>query len=141
MIDIFNMVFDKVFDAVKAVDDSADIMDVPADMFAKYPAVTVRETNNVPLKRMNTDDCAENYSRLSYEIRIYCNDLKGAKSHAKEIFQAVDAKMQEMKFYRTMKRELPNQDRTVFVIYGRWEVVVGQPQEIDGNTVYQMYRG
>lgn len=141
MIDIFNMVFDTVFNAVKAVDDDADIMDVPADMFAKYPAVTVRETNNVPLKRMNTDDCAENCSRLSYEIRVYCNDKELAKSHAKQIFQAVDAAMQGMKFYRTMKRELPNQDRTVFVIYGRWEVVVGQPQEINGNTVYQMYRG
>ena len=141
MIDIFNMVFDTVFNAIRVVDDDADIMDVPAEKFATYPAVTVRETNNVPLKRMNTDDCAENYSRLSYEIRIYCDDAKGAKAHAKKIFQAADAAMQGMKFYRTMKRELPNQDRTVFVIYGRWEVVVGQPQEINGNTVYQMYRG
>lgn len=140
MIDIFNKVFDTVFDAIKAVDDTADIMDVPADMFAKYPAVTVRETNNVPVKRMNTDECAENASRLSYEIRIYCDKLTGAKSHAKELFQAADSAMQGMKFFRTMKRELPNQDRTVFVIYGRWEVIVGKPQEINGNIVYQMYR-
>ena len=100
----------------------------------------VRETNNVPVQSMNTDDCAENYSRLTYEIEVVSNQENTARSECKEILEAADTIMQSMKFRRIHKNRPVNTDRTVYRQYARYEVIVGKPYEKDGNTIYPMYR-
>ena len=140
MINITNKVFDTVYTAVTTVDSSADVMDVPAEKFAKYPAVVVRESNNIPVRSTNTDDDSENYTRISYEIRVYTDNQTGAKAKADLIFEAVDSAMKSLKFYRSMTRRLPNQDRTVYCLYGRYEVVCSAPVVDGESTTYYMFR-
>ncbi len=141
MIDISSKVFDTVYTAVTTTDPNADVTDVPAERFAKFPAVVVRETNNAPVRRTDTDDNSENYSRIDYEIRIYADDETGAKAKADQLMQSADAAMKGLKFRRTMCHRLPNQDRTIYCVYGRYSVIVRAPFESGEDTVYQMYRG
>lgn len=140
MIDIGNKVFDTIFNAVKAEYPNADVTTGFDETSAVFPCVVVYEMNNAPLRRTMTDDCAENHTRIEYEVSVYTNTAGTAKSEGKAILEIVDTALQGLKFRRLRKNQPLNIDRTLFRQYGRWEVVVGKPVEIDGNTVYQMYR-
>ncbi len=140
MIDIESKVVDTVFNAVKAEYPNADVTTGFDERTATFPCVVVEEVDNVPVERMNTDDCAENYSRITYEINVYTDNANTAKTVGKAILGVIDNAMQGMKFSRTRKSEPFNISRTIFRQYGRYFVIVGKPVEIDGNTVYQMYR-
>lgn len=140
MIDIENLVFNTVFDQLSALYPSANITTGYDEKEATYPTVIVRETNNVPVQSMNTDDCAENYSRLTYEVEVVSNREHTARSECKEILEAADTIMQSMKFRRIHKNRPVNTDRTVYRQYARYEVIVGKPYERNGNMVFQMYR-
>ena len=140
MIDIGNKVFDTIFNAVKAEYPNAEVTTGFDETSAIFPCVVVYEMNNAPLRRTMTDDCAENHTRIEYEVSVYTNTVGTAKSEGKAILEIVDTALQGLKFRRLRKNQPLNIDRTLFRQYGRWEVVVGKPVEIDGNTVYQMYR-
>lgn len=140
MIDIGNKVFDTIFNAVKTEYPNADVTTGFDETSAIFPCVVVYEMNNAPLRRTMTDDCAENHTRIEYEVSVYTNTVGTAKSEGKAILEIVDNALQGLKFRRLRKNQPLNIDRTLFRQYGRWEVVVGKPVEIDGNTVYQMYR-
>lgn len=140
MIDIENLVFNTVFDQLSALYPSANITTGYDEKEATYPTVIVRETNNVPVQSMNTDDCAENYTRLTYEVEVVSNREHTARSECKEILEAADTIMQSMKFRRIHKNRPVNTDRTVYRQYARYEVIVGKPYEVNGNMVFQMYR-
>lgn len=139
MIDIESKVFDTVYNAVHTAFPEARIDAGYIEQSATFPAISVVETNNVPVASKNTDDNSENYTRLYYEVNIYTNDSSTAKSEARAIVKVVDDAMKSLKFYRTLVRQLPNQDRTIFRLYARYEVIVGE--KIDGdNVVYKFYR-
>ena len=140
MIDIESAVFDTVYDAVIAEFPGARVDAGYVEKSATFPAVSVIETNSVPIRSTNTDDNAENYTRLYYEVNIYSDKQDTAKSEARAIAKVVDDAMQGMKFDRTMMHQLPNQDRTIFRLYMRYEVVVGIKTDLSGNEVYQFYR-
>ena len=140
MIDIGNKVFDTIFNAVKAEYPNADVTTGFDETSAIFPCVVVYEINNAPLRRTMTDDCAENHTRIEYEVSVYTNTVGTAKSEGKAILEIVDNALQGLKFRRLRKNQPLNIDRTLFRQYGRWEVVVAKPVEIDGNAVYQMYR-
>ena len=140
MIDIESAVFDTVYDAVIAEFPGARVDAGYVEKSATFPAVSVIETNSVPIRSTNTDDNAENYTRLYYEVNIYSDKQDTAKSEARAIAKVVDDAMQGMKFYRTMMHQLPNQDRTIFRLYMRYEVVVGIKTDLSGKEVYQFYR-
>ena len=140
MIDIENLVFNTVFDQLSALYPSANITTGYDEKEATYPTVIVRETNNVPVQSMNTDDCAENYTRLTYEVEVVSDREHTARSECKEILEAADTIMQSMKFRRIHKNRPVNVDRTVYRQYARYEVIVGKPYERNGNMVFQLYR-
>lgn len=140
MIDIESKVFDTVFNAVIAVYPNADVTTGFDEKTAVFPCVVVSETNNQPYRSSNTDDCAENHTRLTYEVSVYTNDQNRAKTEGKKIIGIVDSALQSLKFRRVHLNKPLNINRTVFRQYGRWEVIVGKPIIVGNNTVYQMYR-
>jgi len=142
MIDIESKVVDTIFNAVRANNayPNADITTGFDEQTATFPCVVVEEVNNAPLRRMDTDDCAENYTMLTYEVSVYTDDVNKAKTEGKKILEIVDTALQGLKFRRIRKNKPLNINRTVFRQYARYEVIVGKPI-IDGNkTIYQMYR-
>jgi hypothetical protein len=76
-----------------------------------------------------------------YECNVYSDKENGKKAEAKQIADIVDNAMQSMKFTRTMRSQIPNQDRTIYRVTMRFEAVVGEPiVNNDGTTTLQMYR-
>lgn len=142
MIDIESKIVDTIYNAVKANNayPDADVTTGFDEKTAIFPCVVVEEIDNAPLRRMDTDTCAENYTRLSYEVSVYTNDVNKAKTEGKKILEIVDTALQGLKFRRVRKNKPLNIARTIFRQYARYEVIVGKPI-IDGNkTIYQMYR-
>lgn len=150
MLDIESKIVDTIYNAVKANDayQNADVTTGFDETTAIFPCVVVEEIENSPIRRTDTDDCAENYTRLVYEVSVYINDKDKAKTEGKNILSIVDTALQGLKFRRLRKNKPLNITRTIFRQYGRWEVVVGKPiirtDIVDGKpvetTVYQMYR-
>ena len=99
MIDIESMVFDTVYNAVIALYPKARIDAGYVEKSAVFPAVSVVETNNVPVRSTNTDDNSENFTRLYYEVNIYSDKKDTARSEARAIAKVVDEAMKGMKFY------------------------------------------
>lgn len=148
MIDVENLVFDTVFNGVRTVHPSMEVTKGYPEENAKFPHIVIRETNNVPVQRMNTDDCAENFSRLTYQVDVYSDKEGTARSECRDLLALVDGIMQGMKFRRIHMNEPLNINRTIFRQYARYSVVVGKgvtkTETVDGKevstTVYQMYR-
>ena len=150
MIDIENMVFDKVYnDLTSALSTmTLDITDGYDEEKAEYPTVVVRETGNIAYRRSETDADAENHARVTFEIEVYSNKRDTGRSECKTILNAVDTIMQSMKFRRIHKNRPINIDRTIWRQYARYEVIVGKGYQetvtVDGvqvvNTIFPMYR-
>lgn len=148
MIDVENLVFDTVFNGVRTVYPTMEVNKGFIEETATFPCVIIRETDNVPVESTNTDDCAENYTRLTYQVDVYSNKAGTARSECKKILDLVDGLMQSMKFRRTHTNEPLNISRTIFRQYARYTVIVGKGIDtVTGNgneqtttTTFQLYR-
>ena len=148
MIDVENLVFDTVFNGVRTVYPTMSVTKGFIEENAVFPCVVLRETNNVPVQKMNTDDCAENFSQLTYQVEVYSDKAGTARTECRDILKLVDGLMQNMKFRRTHMNEPLNIERSVYRQYARYTVIVGKGVTTvtgSGNdavttTVYQMYR-
>ena len=140
MIDIESLVFDTVYNGLHPQFPEANITAGYDEKTSTFPVVIIRETGNVPYQRTNTDDCAENCTRVTYEVEVESNRKNTARSECKAILAAVDTIMQSMKFRRIHKNRPINVDRTIYRQYARYEAIVGKPVIVGENTVFQMYR-
>lgn len=140
MIDIESLVFDTVYNQLHVLFPDANITAGYDEKLAVFPNVIVQEVGNVPYQRTNTDDCAENHTRVTYEVSVESNKENTARSECKAILNAADEIMQGMKFRRIHKNKPINIDRTIYRQYARYEAIVEKPIEVGDNTVYQMYR-
>ena len=124
MIDVENLVIDTISKAIGASAYSntlvvSDYTDTPSN----FPCVSVIE--------------ADNYT---YEVNVYSNKTKGAKSEAKAILEIVDTAFQNIKFTRTFKNNIPNKDKTIYRIVARYEAVIGEGFTSGNDTIYPVYR-
>lgn len=140
MIDIENMVFDRFYNSLIVLYPNANITGGYDEERASVLTVIIREVNNAPLQKTATDDCVENHARVTYEIEVVTDQTSTGRSLCRQVMSDVDDIAQTMKFRRIHMNRPINIDRTKWRQYARYEVIVGKPQEIDGNTVYQMYR-
>lgn len=145
MIDIEDLVFDTVYNQLSVTYPEANITAGYDEEMAVYPAVIVRQTANTPYASGNTDDCAENYTRVVFEVEVVSDKQNGARSECRKILESADTIMQGMKFRRIHMNRPLNVNRTIFRQYARYEVIVGKPVTYDAGTanertVFQMYR-
>ena len=148
MIDIENLVFDTVYNALIQQYPSANITAGYDEQKSIFPTVIVREKNNRPYRASATDDCSENHSTIVFEIEVLSDKAATGRSECKDILNAVDDIMQSMKFRRTHKNHPLNIDSTVWRQYARYEVIADKgiqvTRTVDGkqvvDTVYHMYR-
>lgn len=149
MIDVENLVFDTVFNGVRNVYPNIDVSKGFIEELATFPYVVVRETNNIPLARTNTDVCAENYSTLTYQIEVYSDKAGEQRNECRELLKLVDGIMQGMKFKRTYMSEPFNIKRSIFRQYAKYSVIVdkgtttvtGTGNEQVETTTFHTYRG
>lgn len=148
MIDVENLVFDTVYSGFATQKPGVEVNKGFIEETAKFPCVVVRETNNVPVKSMNTDDCAENFTRVTYQVDVYSDKEGTGRSECRDLLKVADDIMQSMKFYRTHMSEPLNISRSIFRQYARYTVIVGKgittvsgegDNEVE-TTTFQLYR-
>lgn len=141
MIDILSKVVDTIYNAVITEYPNINVTTGYDPKNATFPCVVIEEIDNVPYRNTATDDCVENYSRLTYEVNVYTNSQNSAKTEGREIIKIVDAALaDELKFRRIRFNKPLNVGRTIFRQYIRSEVIVSKPEDDGGNTVYRLYR-
>lgn len=140
MIDIENMVFTAVYNAVIAVYSNAYITSTYESIPQKFPCVHIAEIDNYAYTRSQDEQLKEHNANVTYEVNIYSNLANKNKEEAKKIMSIVDETMQNLKFTRQMMSPTPNFDRTKYRITARYRAVVAEPKTINGKKVYQMYR-
>lgn len=140
MIDIENMIMDRLITGLGESYPSANVTSAFVEEEAVFPSVTVRQKNNVPLRRMNTADCAENYSVITYEITVYSSKRDQSQSECRKVLNLADGIMQDIGFRRIYMSENFNLSRTLTRRYARYEAIIRAPMEIGEDTVFEVYR-
>ena len=140
MIDIENKVLSVVRDAVLAKYSDASVYGEYVDVPASFPCVTVTEDTKYTYVYKKEEQLNEHHAEVQYAVNVYSDKQSGAKLEAKAILAIADDAMQSMKFWRTMTRQVPNVDRTVYRLIARYRAVVGEPTQVGNDLVYQIYQ-
>lgn len=140
MIDIENKVLSVVRDAVLTKYPNACVYGEYVEAPAAFPCVTVTEDTNYTYVYSKDESVAEHHADVQYAINVYSDKQNGAKLEAREILKVADDAMQGMKFWRTMTRQVPNVDRTVYRLVARYHAIVGEPTQVGNDLVYQIYQ-
>lgn len=140
MIDIENIVINTIKTAVQTAYPTCTVYGVYVEAPSSFPCVSIVEDDNYTYLQTQDEALQEHQANVMYSINVFSNLSAGAKEQAKAIMAVIDTAMQNMKFTRTVRSQIPNVDRTIYRVVARYTAIVGEPQIIDGNTVYQMYR-
>ena len=136
MIDIENDVFSTVASALRGAYSEISIYGEFVETPAKFPAVTIVESDNRILERMRTTKI-ENAVSVMYELNVYSNKSSNKKAEAKEIVDTADTVFESLGFTRTFREQIPNlKDATIYRIVCRYEAVVA-PGYSGNYLVYQ----
>jgi len=141
MIDIENKVLSVVREAVLAEYPNASVYGEYIDVPESFPCVTVTEDTNYTYVYSKDEQLMEHHAEVQYAVNVYSNLQTGAKLEVRKIMGIADNAMQSMKFWRTMSRQVPNVDRSIYRMIARYRAVVGEPTvDEQGNLVFQMYQ-
>lgn len=140
MIDIENKVFNSIASVLRTEFSGISVYGEYIDVPSSFPCVTIVEDDNYTYQRSQDTSNTEHHANIVYTVNVYSNLTNGKKDQAKKIMDRIDSLMQGMKFTRSMRNQIPNTDRTIYRITARYNAVVEEAHEIDGNAVYQIYR-
>ena len=136
MIDIESDVFDTVATELRSAHAGIWVAGEFVDSPAKFPAVTIVESDNRIFERMRTRKI-ENAVRVMYEVQIYSNKASGKKAEAKAIADTADGVFARLGFTRTMRSQVANlKDATIYRIVCRYEAIVGE----NGENKFLVYQ-
>lgn len=135
MIDIESFLFSRIAGVLRASYEGIFVSSEYVDSPAKFPAVTIVESDNSVLQKMRTAaPNLENAVSLMYEVNIYTNTEGFKKSEAKDILETVDSEFSKLGFTRTMSNPISNlQDAKIFRIVVRYEGVADKDFRIYTN--------
>ena len=139
MIDIENLIVDKVNCAVKRCFPEAKVESMFIEQPKTFPFVSVMESDNYTHRPTQDGSLEDHAVNVMYTVSIYANDAQ-KKTTAKRIADIVDDVMLTNLFTRTMRMQVPNLDRSIYRIELRYTAVVAAPKSDGVVTVYQMYR-
>lgn len=140
MIDIENKVLSVVREAVLAQYPTASVYGEYVETPESFPCVTVVEDTNYTYVYTKDEQLDEHHCEVQYAVNVYSDKQTGAKLEARAILAVADEAMQGMKFWRTMSRQVPNVDRTIYRVLARYRAVIGEPTQVGTDLVYQIYQ-
>lgn len=126
MIDIENLVFREVKEAVLNCDNSATVYGDYINAPESFPCVYVTEDSNITYEPSLDAEQKEHHAKILYAVNIYADNAGNKKSVAKKLLDAVDNAMIFMGFTRITCNRLPNEDRTIYRIMARYQAIVGE---------------
>lgn len=140
MIDIENKVLSVVREAVLAKYPTASVYGEYVETPESFPCVTVVEDTNYTYVYTKDEQLMEHQCEVQYSVNVYSDKQTGAKLEARAILAVADEAMQNMKFWRTMSRQVPNVDRTIYRVLARYRAVIGEPTQVGYDLVYKIYQ-
>ena len=124
MIDAENLIFAQVAGVLRVEFPGIFVSGEFTDLPAKFPAVTIVESDNSIVESMRTTNI-ENAVNVMYEVNVYSNTVGYKKSEAKEIMSVIDDEFSKMGFARTMCNPVANlQDATIYRMTARYEAAI-----------------
>lgn len=132
MIDIENIVIDKVISEFPDITVTSDETKAPSE----FPAIYIScKSNTIYLD--SRDENKENHVNVMFQADIYDNNVDSKKEKCKEIASKLDTIMQSQGFTRTFYEPITNlEDSTIYRIVMRFTAVVSKLMEGDIHYVY-----
>ena len=131
MIDVESLIFSQVAEALRVAFPGIFVSGEYVDTPAKFPAVTIVESDNAIVQRMRTANI-ENAATLMYEVNVYSDKASGKKSQCRSIMKFIDDMMYQRNFRRISLSPIPNlENATIYRLVARYRA------ETDGTTLYR----
>ena len=125
MIDVNNEVFTNVATRVREDHTGTTVTGEYTRTPSKFPAVTLDETQNVMVDRLEDSSNEEKFAGVTYRLQVFSNKQTGKKAEARAIFATADAEMRRMGFRRVTYATTPEiYDSTIYNINATYEAVV-----------------
>lgn len=123
MIDFSNEIFNAVAADLRSLYMNIRVVGEFVNSPTSFPTVTIDEIRNVPehLDSANTNK----YARLVYRVQVFSNLEGGKRAQARDIYAAVDRKMQSMgMFCKTYTTTPAVYNAEVYSITATYEAVI-----------------
>jgi hypothetical protein len=125
LIDFANEIFTTVASVVRNDHAGVTVTGEYTRRPSKFPAVTLDETQNVMMDRLEDSSNEERYAGVTYRLQVFSNKQNGKKAEAREIFATADAEMRRMGFRRVSYTTTPEiYKSTVYEITATYEAIV-----------------
>lgn len=125
MIDISNFVFTTVANAVRNNYPGTTVTGEYTRQPSKFPTVTLDETQNVMVDRLEDSSNEESFAGVTYRLQVFSNKQSGKRAEARAIFATADTEMRNMGFRRVTYTTTPEiYDSTIYSITATYEAVV-----------------
>lgn len=125
MIDFNNEIFTTVAKAVRDNHVGTTVTGEYTRMPSKFPTVTLDETSNVMVDRLEDSSNEERFAGVTYRLQVFSNKQNGKKAEARAIFATADAEMRRMGFRRVSYATTPEiYESTIYEITATYEGVV-----------------
>lgn len=119
MINLENLVYTTVREAVKAYNPNVTVSGLYNDTPSSIPHVSIEETNNAVVTSTISTSDREYAAELTYTVNVFTNTAT-AKSDANALAEVVNDAFAAIGFARSMKQRMPNIDRTIYRVTMRF---------------------
>lgn len=131
MIDIENLVFDRVAKRVREQFPNIFIAGEYVMSPPSFPAASLMEMDNSIRDDTVDSGSNENHANVMYEVNVYSNKTTGKKTECKSIIALIDKEMVDMGFVRQSLTPVPNEyDSTIYRMVGRYKAAVSSDYKI-----------
>ncbi len=132
MIDIENLVFTPIAQAIREQFSGASVTGEYVREPSRFPHVSLVESDNY-VSLIHHDNVPEKYATVMYEVNVYSNKAGTKKTEAREILSLIDRMMSDLNFTRIAMTPVPNfENTTIYRLTARYRA------ETDGTTMYRI---
>lgn len=137
MIDYMNEIFTAVAEPVRMEHPGVMVTGEYTRQPSHFPALTLDETENVGIGRLEDSSDTEHFAGLTYRLQVFSNKQSGKKAEARAIFATADAVMRRMGFRRITYTTTPEiYESTIYSITATYEAIA----DVNG-TLYERTGG
>lgn len=136
MIDVESKIFNIIYDAVMAYDNTIYVTSEVAVAPPSFPAVYVEQIDSYDPPQFRISSRAETYAVVVTDVEVYSNAPNGKRAEAKSILTVIDDKLRSEGFRRTTMNytdltdnrnsSVSNRNQTIIRLLGRYEVLVNE---------------
>lgn len=125
MIDVLNETFTRIAAAVRNAHPGTTVSGEYTRKPSQFPAVTLDETQNVMVDRLEDSSNEESFAGVAYRLQVFSNKTSGKRAEARAIFATADAEMRQMGFRRVTYSTMPEiYESTIYSVTATYEAIV-----------------